>query len=183
MAGRPVTACDSAGAARLDQLIDQAARTPPSRLAPLRQQLGVLLEAEAAGGPADLAALEAAFRKWQLVHRLVRAAPFRDRAGVPRSRQWRAALDRVRALREPELIDWVCLQAEIAGNIERGVQEMRPRKGGPTCLVLLEHVANRKRKALAVLHWARAAARDGPADGGGRDADRGAERAAPRYAG
>jgi hypothetical protein len=64
-------------------------------------------------------------------------------------------------LRDTELIDWLALQIEVAANLERGVQDMRPRDPGPTWAVALEYVANRKRKALAVLHWAQAASKEG----------------------
>jgi len=99
--------------------------------------------------------------KWRAIHIFLHKTPYRDRPGLSRSQQWSAALDRIRELHETELIDWVVLQVEVARNLERGVQDMRPRKNGPTFLVMLEHVANRKRKALAVLKWMRAADRDG----------------------
>lgn len=88
-------------------------------------------------------------------------SPFRDRPGIKRSDQWRSVLDRVRGLNEPELVDWVMLQVEVASNRERGLPDMRPRKNGPTFLVLLEYVANRKRKALALRKWAISADREG----------------------
>ena len=99
--------------------------------------------------------------KWRAIHRFVYQTPYRDRAGIKRSHQWRAALDRVRGLGEPELIDWVALQVEVAGNREKGLPDMRPRKNGPTFVVLLEYVANRKRKALALLKWAIGAEQEG----------------------
>ncbi|MEQ1712039.1 MAG: hypothetical protein ABL908_11640, partial [Hyphomicrobium sp.] len=72
-----------------------------------------------------------------------------------------AVIDRVRDLGESELLDWVLLQVDVARNLEKGVQDMRPRKNGPTFLVMLEYVANRKRKALAILKWVKAAEREG----------------------
>ena len=109
----------------------------------------------------DLALRRAAFQKWRLLHEWTRRHPFRDRPVARRSHAWREALDRFRPLRDPELIDWLALQIEVAANLEKGVQDMRPRDPGPTWIVALEYVANRKRKALAVLHWAEAASRDG----------------------
>jgi hypothetical protein len=109
----------------------------------------------------DLALRRAAFQKWRLLHEWTRRHPYRDRPVARRSDAWREALDRFRPLRDPELIDWLALQIEVAANLEKGVQDMRPRDPGPTWIVALEYVANRKRKALAVLHWAEAASRDG----------------------
>ena len=74
---------------------------------------------------------------------------------------WREALERFRPLRDSEFIDWLALQIEVAANLEKGVPDMRPRDPGPTWIVALEYVANRKRKALAVLRWSEAASRDG----------------------
>ena len=109
----------------------------------------------------ELERREAEFEKWRLVHKWVHAHPFASRDYLPRSRQWREALQRIRDIGEPELIDWVVLQIEIARNLERGVQEMRPRKNGPCHQLILEYVGNRKRKALAVLHFARSAEEEG----------------------
>ena len=75
--------------------------------------------------------------------------------------QWRAALEKFRPLRDRELIDWLILQIDVATNLANGVQDMRPRDPGPTWLVTLEYVSNRKRKALATLHWAEAAEKEG----------------------
>jgi hypothetical protein len=87
-------------------------------------------------------------------------APYRDRPLARRSDVWREALERFRSLRDPELVDWLALQIEVAANLEKGIQDMRPRDPGPTWIVTLEYVANRKRKALAVLRWAQAAKGD-----------------------
>jgi hypothetical protein len=57
--------------------------------------------------------------------------------------------------------DWLALQIEIAVNLEKRAEDMRPRDPGPTWIVTLEYGANRKRKALAVLHWAEAANKEG----------------------
>jgi hypothetical protein len=89
------------------------------------------------------------------------ARSYRDSALRRRSDVWREALERFCGLRDPELIDWLALQIEVAANLESGVQDMRPRDPGPTWIVTLEYVANRKRKALAVLHWAEAAEKEG----------------------
>lgn len=99
--------------------------------------------------------------KWRAIHNYLHKTPYRDRPGIRRSQQWVAVVDRIRDLGETELIDWVLLQVDVARNLEKGVQDMRPRKNGPTFLVMLEHVANRKRKALAILKWVKAAERDG----------------------
>ncbi len=99
--------------------------------------------------------------KWRAIHNFMHKTPYRDKPGVKRSQQWSAVIDRVRDLGESELLDWVLLQVDVARNLEKGVQDMRPRKNGPTFLVMLEYVANRKRKALAILKWVKAAERDG----------------------
>ena len=112
--------------------------------------------AERAGG-ASSADPVLDFEKWRLIHKYVYGRPFATRARLPRSEQWREAVNRIRDLGETELLDWALLQAEIARNLERGVQDLRPRKNGPCHGLLLEYVANRKRKALAVLRFARAA--------------------------
>ena len=64
---------------------------------------------------------------------------------------------------ELELLDWALQQAEIAHNLEHGVRDLRPRKNGPGHGLLLEYAANRKRKALAVLHFAKSGADAGVA--------------------
>ena len=112
-------------------------------------------------GAEDLDLRRATFEKWRLLHAWARRHPYRDRPLARRSEAWREALERFRPLRDPELTDWLALQIEVAANLERGVQDMRPRDPGPTWIVTLEYVANRKRKALAVLHWAEAARKEG----------------------
>ena len=102
----------------------------------------------------------ASLEKWRLLQRWTRHHPYRDRTRAKRSDVWREALEQFRPLRDCELIDWLALQIEVAANIENGVPDMRPRDPRPTWLATLEYVSNRKRKALAVLHWARAARED-----------------------
>ena len=111
-------------------------------------------------GADDLDLRRATFEKCRLLHVWTRRHPYRDRPLARRSEVWRAALERFRPLRDAEL-NWLALQIEVAANLEKGVQDMRPRDPGPTWIVTLEYVANRKRKALAVLHWAEAARREG----------------------
>jgi len=103
---------------------------------------------------------QAQLETWRAIQRFMHRTPFRDRAGLKRSDQWRSVLDRVRDLDQRELIDWVALQVEVAGNRERGIPDMRPRKNGHAYLVMLEYVGNRKRKALALLKWALEAERE-----------------------
>jgi len=122
------------------------------------------LEDALLGQPVDgvgLALRRASFEKWRLLHDWTRRHPYRDSANAGRPAQWRGALETFRALRDRELIDWLALQVEVATNLDNGVQDMRPRDPGPTWLVTLQYVGNRKRKALAVLHWVEAAERDG----------------------
>lgn len=141
---------------RLAQLLQVRPRPSSERLA-LADDVREMSarEADAAADP-DLSDREKhaiSFHKWQVMHRYLHAMPFRDRSYAKRSDQWRDALARVRDLGDRELLDWVCLQIEVATNIERGIQDLRPRDGGPTFIVLLEYVGNRKRKALAILKW------------------------------
>ncbi len=105
---------------------------------------------------AYLASQELEFEKWRLIHKQVHRHPFTDSDRLARSAQWREAANRIRDLGEMELLDWALQQAEIAGNLERGIQDLRPRRNGPCHALVLEYVANRKRKALAVLRFARA---------------------------
>lgn len=112
-------------------------------------------------GAIDFEQHERQLELWRVIHRYLHATPYRDREDRKRSEQWRDALARIRDLEEGELLAWVQLQAEVASNLEKGIPDMRPRKPGPTFLVMLEYVANRKRKALAILKWARAAEAEG----------------------
>jgi len=110
---------------------------------------------------ADSARYQAQLETWRAIQRFMHKTPFRDRAGLKRSDQWRSVLDRVRCLGQLELVDWVALQVEVASNREKGIPDMRPRKNGHAFLVMLEYVGNRKRKALALLKWALEAEREG----------------------
>lgn len=101
------------------------------------------------------------FHKWQLVHKIIHDHPFHVKTNQPRADQWREALNVIRDLDEMELIDWVLLQIEVAENLARGIQDMRPRKGGQCHPLLLEYTGNRKRHALAVLHFARDGEKEG----------------------
>jgi len=94
------------------------------------------------------------FNKWRLIHKYVHSTPFATRKTIKRSEQWKAVAVLVRDLGEIEVLDWVLLQSQVAHNLERGIQDMRPRKNGPCHPLLLEYVADRKRKAHAILHFA-----------------------------
>ncbi len=109
----------------------------------------------------DRARSQSELRKWSLVHKYVHHFPFKTRQLLSRSDQWREALNVLRDLGETELIDWMIVQIEVARNLERGIQDLRPRKNGPCHPLVLEYVANRKRKALAVLHFASSAEEEG----------------------
>lgn len=96
-------------------------------------------------------------RKWRAIHKYLHDHPFPTKARVKRSEQWRDAVQYIRDMNELDVLDWVLLQAEVAGYIERGVREMRPRRKGPCHELLLEYARDRKRKALAVYKWSMAA--------------------------
>jgi hypothetical protein len=112
-------------------------------------------------GLSPLQIQELDFQKWRLIHKRVHGSPFHTNQRLKRSDQWRAALGPVRDIKEPEVLDWAIVQIEIAGNLERGIPDMRPRKNGPCHPLVLEYVANRKRKALAVLHFTKASEEQG----------------------
>lgn len=151
---------------RLETLLTAARRIAPSARAALTAETrAAVAKADAlkAQRPkaSDRAICEADLERWRSVHRWVHANPYRDRAHPKRSQQWADVVARARETGERELIDWVALQVEVASNRERGIPDMRPRKNGPTVLVMLEYVSNRKRKALALLKWAIAAETEG----------------------
>ncbi len=104
-----------------------------------------------------LARLDTEHRKWSAIHDYLKAHPFYISPRLPRSKQWREALTKVRELREPELIDWLCQQVHIAGNLERGIRDMRPRRPGQCHEVILIYTNDRVNKAEVVLNWNEAA--------------------------
>jgi hypothetical protein len=99
--------------------------------------------------------------KWDLIDKQLRSRPFIVSPVHKRSAQWRETANKIRDLRELELLDWTLLQAEIADNHQRGIQDLRPYKRGDCYEILLEYVANRKRKAQAVLQFAEQADKHG----------------------
>jgi len=140
------------------------ARLSRSQLAALSEAIDDIVLRQQAGAFDDLSPLQIQdleFQKWRLIHRRVHGAPFHTNDRLKRSDQWRAALGPVRDIKEPEVLDWAITQVEIAGNLERGIPDMRPRKNGPCHSLVLEYVANRKRKALAVVHFTKASEEHG----------------------
>ena len=75
-------------------------------------------------GADDLDLRRATFDKWRILHEWIRRHPYRDRPSARRSEMWREGIERFRTLRDPELIDWLVLQIEVAANIENGVLDM-----------------------------------------------------------
>lgn len=150
---------------RLLARLEKQRRLAPSEVATKAREVREVVEhdgvVKADPKAEDRARYQAQLETWRAVHRFLHHTPYRDRAVLKRSDQWKAVLDRVRDLGERELTDWVALQVEVARNREKGIPDMRPRKNGPTFLVMLEYVANRKRKALALLKWAIEADRNG----------------------
>lgn len=126
---------------------------------PLNVQIRALVKAQEEAADKEQLPGEAQnldFEKWRLIHKYVHRHPFPTRASLKRSEQWREAAGEIRDIGEIELLDWCLLQVAVASNLERGIQDMRPRKAGPCHPLILEYVANRKRKALAVLHFSTA---------------------------
>jgi hypothetical protein len=112
----------------------------------------------ASGAPALSAEEQAAFqvRKWRIIHKFIHANPFHVSDTLPRSEQWRRVLRHLKqSVDEAELTDWLIIQVDVAANIESGIRDLRPRRSEPCFELVLEYVANRKRKALAILKWAR----------------------------
>ncbi len=140
------------------------ARLSRSQLAALSKAINDIVMRQQVGEFDDLSPLQIQdleFQKWRLIHRRVHGAPFTTSQHLKRSDQWRAALEPVRDIKEPEVLDWAINQVEIASNLERGIPDMRPRKNGACHALVLEYVANRKRKALAVLHFVKASEEQG----------------------
>ncbi|MCF6198037.1 MAG: hypothetical protein L3J67_01350 [Hyphomicrobiaceae bacterium] len=104
----------------------------------------------------DLRAAELTFAKWTVLHKYLYARPLRLPAGLSRPDQWGQVAKIYANLQDREIANWLALQIEIASNREKGFSDLRERRDGPCFLILLEYVGNRKRTALAVLHWAKA---------------------------
>ena len=101
------------------------------------------------------------YRKWQLVYEYVRLRPFRVNPRQRRSSQWQEAMNKVRELRDQEVIDWLWTQSDISRNHERGIQDIRPPMKGTCHEALLTYLRMRERKALVVLQWEEAAQEHG----------------------
>ena len=102
----------------------------------------------------DLAIARLAFDKWRAIHKYIHARPFRLPGGMARSDEWRQVAQKYTPLGEAELMDWIALQIDVARAREGGGYDQRIRRDGPCYLIALEYTANKKRTALAVLHWA-----------------------------
>lgn len=95
-------------------------------------------------------------RKWRVLHKSLHDNPFQVPETLSRQEQWRRVRDHIKkTLDEPDIIDWVIVQKDVAANLAAGIQDLRPRKNGPCYELLMEFVRDRKRKALAVLRWCR----------------------------
>ena len=110
---------------------------------------------------ADIDAAVAEHRKWQLIHRYVLRTPFHSEPGAPRAQQWQGVLGRVREIGDLDLIEWVIEQADTAIAKARTEPARLAETAIPTYLLLLRHVASRKRQARAQLRWAKDADKSG----------------------
>lgn len=158
------TRCELKSEARLEEVLARASQISPAVDRQLQQEIWQISQAESQihfAEDQDLAKREIQHRKWQLIQKYIHDRPYRDKLSAIRSQQWRDVLNRFRALRDRELLDWIALQVEVAENLEAGIHEMRPRKFGPTYFVLMEYVTNNKGKAKALLQWAQSAETDG----------------------
>lgn len=123
-----------------------------------REEIRKAIEAQQQyDGADDVTAATLEFEKWRLLHKYIYARPFRLSGQQSRPDQWREVARRYATLDEPELAQWLDLQIEVAENRQQGRSDLRVRRDGPCFLILLEYVGNKKRTALAVLHWARQA--------------------------
>ncbi len=137
------------------------------RMAPVRPsgwvaELAAIRAAEAAqqNGPEvsfpEKTALQ--YRKWSLIHEILQKRPFHVSEQLSRHGQWTRVRDYIiQEIAEPEIVDWLTQQIDIARHIAQGVSDLRPRKNGPCHAVLTEWIAARAHKALAVHRWALAA--------------------------
>lgn len=146
----------------LARLITSAKRKRPADIDRMRalalqaltqERQAAASQANDVDGADEAAQLTASYNTSSAVHRFIHAQPYHDDPAIARAAQWHEVLARFKDLGDEELNDWLRLQIEVAANIEAGIPDHRPRKDGPTFLIMLEFVANRKRKALAVLHW------------------------------
>lgn len=144
--------------AELERLLEKL-RPPPDEAAELAGLHAAVAaerrEKERGVHDASLAAAE--FDKWRQIHKYVHARPFRLDGETFRSAQWRDVAARCAPIGDGELDNWLALQIEVAQNREQGIPDYRIRRDGPCFLILLEFVGNKKRTALAVLHWTKAA--------------------------
>ncbi len=101
------------------------------------------------------------YEKWKLMHEYVRLRPFRVAPRQKRSDQWQEAMNKVRELRDQDVIDWLWQQSDISRNHENGIQDVRPPRRGTCHEALVEFLAMRERKALVVLQWEEGAQREG----------------------
>ena len=125
------------------------------------QQINMAVEAERQYGTLDdLKAAELAFGKWGMLHKYIHRRPFRLSDQLKRSDQWREVARKYAPLADRELTQWLELQIDVATSREEGRYDQRIRRDGPCFLIILEYVGNRKRTALAVLHWAKDQAKD-----------------------
>ncbi len=126
---------------------------------PLLEELNVLMEFLESPDYDSISyheQVEAQFQRWRLIHKYFHKNPFQVSETPPRAEQWGKVLDHIKkTVADPELVDWLIVQKEVAENIAAGIRDLRPRRSEPCYELLLGYVANRKRKALAVLHWAK----------------------------
>lgn len=113
----------------------------------------------------DFVRAEAEHRRWQAIHRFVRAVPYRDDLRQARPRQWQGAMSIAREIGDLDLLEWVVGQVDKAHlEASRGkaaASSVGVSEAEPTYLVFLKAVANKKRKARAALQWAQNAKEKG----------------------
>jgi hypothetical protein len=93
------------------------------------------------------------YAKWQLMHEYVRLRPFHVSPYLKRSEQWREALNKVRELKDRDVIEWLLVQADIARHKEQGIQDVRVPAKGPCHQAVLGYLRIMEHKALVVLQW------------------------------
>ncbi len=138
----------------LDRLLVKARPIKDDR-ADLQRVIAAIQAEQASLEKNDEHCAQSSFEKWRLLHKYLHARPFRLSSTRKRSAQWREVARICAPLEDRGLQDWLALQIDVAANRAQGIADLRIRRDGPCYLILLEYVSNKKRTALAVLHWAR----------------------------
>lgn len=118
----------------------------------------------------ELTSADSAHRRWQAVHRYVRAVPWRDDPTLARPQHWQSAVALARSIGDLDLMEWAVAMADRAhadasrqrrGDSADRATAAAATQAPPTYLAFLKEIANRRRKARVSLHWAQTARQNG----------------------